>query len=54
MLRIDSEKDIERGDVDDANYPTAEKKSEFGSPQTSPTLTQGSCVEEMNRDRGMH
>lgn len=41
MGRIDFEKDLERGNGDDSKIVDGEKRGEFQSQQTSPTLTQG-------------
>jgi hypothetical protein len=52
MSGIDSEKDLERGDVDDRKFVGDEKRGELDSQQSSPTLTQG--IFESNRDaKGM-
>lgn len=50
MGRVDFEKDLERGDVD--RKIVDEKRGEFESQQSSPTLTQGTF--ESDRDaKGM-
>jgi hypothetical protein len=41
MIRIDCEKDLERGDVGDEKIDYDEKRNELASQQTSPTLTEG-------------
>lgn len=52
MGKIDFEKDLERGVIADDKIVDDEKRGEFESQQTSPTLTQGTF--ESDRDaKGM-